>query len=151
MYLIVTGHDEPIFNECYSNKLDLSRAEYLKEFDADKNGPIHNQIWAINAMYKFHNNLYKLNQYHCKKCNEMWPSIHNECHTCSLLKLQDQHMFTDHNNMDPKLDYLPVNVKHLFESLTMVEEMLIAPILPFMCIHRTSSGKYLSKVIFVNM
>ena len=91
-------------------------------------------------MHKFHNSLYELKQYYCEKCKEMWPTCKNECSTCSKLSLSDKNMFTEYNNMDPCLLLLPNNIKSMLENLTMVEEMLTYPVLPFMAIHRTSRG-----------
>ena len=53
------------------------------EFDAEKNGPLHQQKWAIDEMKKFNDYMYTYNQYFCLNCHEMWPSTLSKCIQCS--------------------------------------------------------------------
>jgi len=52
--------------------------------------------------------------------------------------------------MNPQLDILPPYIKKLFEELTMVEEMLLTPILTVMSICRLKSGQLLSRGYVAN-
>ena len=52
----------------------VSKTEYLDQFDVDKNGPLHEQVWCREAMRKFHLDMLKYNQGHCLNCRELWPT-----------------------------------------------------------------------------
>jgi hypothetical protein len=42
--------------------------------------------------------------------------------------------------MIPNIDKLPFEIQHAFEKLTMIEEILIAPVLAIMSIYRLPNG-----------
>ncbi len=114
-------------------------------FDAEKFGPIHTQPWAIRASENFHNKLKQFNQFHCMNCHEMWPTNTMICKQCKKNPL----LLSTQNNMIPNYD-MPMNVKKAFEELTMVEEMLISPILPIMSVYRLPGGQMMSRGFVAN-
>ncbi len=67
-------------------------------------------------MDKFHEKIETLKQHFCLNCNEMWPNTKEQCATCKKYKMA----FTEANDMKPNLDDLPLEIKKLFEELTMV-------------------------------
>lgn len=52
--------------------------------------------------------------------------------------------------MIPGIDLLPDDIKQDFENLTMVEEMLISPIIPIMSIHRLQGGAMIQRGYVAN-
>ncbi|CAF0951603.1 unnamed protein product [Brachionus calyciflorus] len=98
----------------------VQKRTYLKEFDAQKNGDLHDQQWVKDEMKNFYKNMDNLQQFYCSNCTELWPRD------------------------------LPDTVKSLFEILTMIEEMLIAPIIPIMSVYRLSSGALASRGFCAN-
>ncbi len=102
------------------------------------------QQWVKNKIKKFQLELSKINQYHCPKCNEMWPTSNNVCQTC---KYDKDGKFTRENNMIPLLDelnQLDPNIQNDLEQMTQIEEMLISPIAPMMSVHRLPNGQLLN-------
>jgi hypothetical protein len=97
-------------------------------------------------MEEFHNKLAKMKNFYCTNCGEMWPTNTEICQTCR----KNEKLFTVENDMKPDLDELPPNIKLLFEQLTMVEEMLISPILTVMSIFRLPGGQLLSRGYVAN-
>ena len=41
------------------------KTEYMDQFDAAKNGPLHEQVWCSEAMRRFHLDMLNYNQGHC--------------------------------------------------------------------------------------
>jgi hypothetical protein len=87
-------------------------------------------------MNKFNKNIYELNQFFCANCCELWPSVVNYCVQCR----KDKILFSQANDMIPNIDKLPFEIQHAFEKLTMIEEILIAPVLAIMSIYRLPNG-----------
>jgi hypothetical protein len=112
----------------------------LEEFNSQKNGPLHEQTWALNKMKKFVNKIYSLNQFYCISCKESWPSYVTYCKKC-----QKSNIYTAGNNMDPLIDIMPNHIKKVFESATFLEQLLISPIIPVMSVYRLSSGHLVNK------
>ena len=52
----------------------LSKTKYLDQFDAAKNGPLHEQVWCCKAMRRYHLDMQKYNQGHCPNCRELCPT-----------------------------------------------------------------------------
>ncbi|RNA27124.1 ATP-dependent DNA helicase PIF1, partial [Brachionus plicatilis] len=119
---------------------------YLKEFDSSKNGPLHEQQWAKKEFQNYYNNMDKLNQFYCNNCHELWPTTLSYCKQCK----DDSIKYSRENDMVPTLDDLPEDIKFQFENLTMIEEMLISPIIPVMSIIRLSSGALASRGFCAN-
>jgi len=129
-----------IFDE--SNKKSL----YLKEFDSNKNNHIHEQDWYAAEIGMFNTNINKLNPYFCNKCHELWPNESKICETCKRSK----NKYCQFNSMNPNIDQLPDNIKKHIEQITMIEEMLISPILGVMSICRLPGGQLISKGYVAN-
>ncbi len=123
----------------------VSRDQYIKEFDSSKNGQLHEQDWIGPEIDKFHQNLSKLNTFFCINCKEYWPTISSICSTCNK-----NNFYTKSNLMDPSLQNVPDNIKKHFENITMVEEMLISPVLAVMSIYRLPGGQLISKGYVAN-
>ncbi len=94
------------------------------------------QRWAQREMHEFHRACRKLKQHHCDHCKTLWPSENATCITCK----KEFEKFSIENEMVPNFELLPFDVQLAFENLTMVEEMLIAPIQPIMSVFRLPSG-----------
>ncbi|CAF1109526.1 unnamed protein product [Brachionus calyciflorus] len=99
---------------------NMTKEKYLCEFDSEKNGPLNNQDWT------------KDNLNYCSQCKD------------------DPVKYSRDNNMVPGLDDLPLDIKPFFEKLTMVEEMLIAPIIPIMSVYRLHGGALSSRGFCAN-
>ena len=52
----------------------VTKTEYLDQFDAAKNGLLHEQVWCREAMQRFHLDIRKYNQGHCSNFRELWPT-----------------------------------------------------------------------------
>ena len=98
---------------------------------------MHKQSWVKKQVKKFQEELRKINQYHCPKCHQYWPTAKSQCLTCHADK---QEKFSRANMMIPLLDELPKQIQKDFEELTQIEEMLISPFCPMMSVYRLSSG-----------
>ncbi|RNA34788.1 ATP-dependent DNA helicase PIF1 [Brachionus plicatilis] len=114
----------------------LDKEKYIKEFDSSKNGPLHEQDWVQNEFDKYYQNIDELKQFYCTNCHELWPTKTNYCQQCK----DDKIKYSKENDMVPGIDDLPDEIKIHFEELTMIEEMVISPILPIMSVYRLSGG-----------
>ena len=113
---------------------------------AQENGPIHDQDWCKSEIEKFYSRMNQLQSYHCLNCKELWPTSNNSCETCK----KDKEKFTIKNNMDPCHDKLPNHIKNHIHNITMIEEMLISPILSVMTICRLPGGQLVNKGYIAN-
>jgi hypothetical protein len=52
----------------------ISKEKYLEEFDSLRNGKLHKQSWVKKQVKKFQEELRKINQHHCPKCHQYWPT-----------------------------------------------------------------------------
>ena len=77
----------------------------------------------------------------------MWPSILNYCLQCSIDPLK----FSKQNDMVPEIDTIPIIIRSNLESLTMIEEILISPILSVMSVFRLPNGALISRVFIANL
>ena len=118
----------------------------MKNFDQNKDGPLHEQIWVKKEIENFDRKIYGLKQQFCHNCHEMWPSTESICKQCRSNPLK----FSERNNMLPQIENLPDNIKADFEQLTMVEEMLISPILAVMSIYRLPGGALINRGFCAN-
>lgn len=140
-----SGQPEPLINENLQNQ-QTTKEIFLKQFDYKKHGLLDQQEWAKIEALKFHENVREFKPYFCEKCQELWPTKNNKCDTCCSFKKK----FTSENDMDPCLQDLPDDIKIVFDELTMVEEMLISPIIPIMSVYRLSGGQLISRGCVVN-
>ena len=97
-------------------------------------------------MKNFYKNMDNLQKFYCSNCTELWLSKIKYCLQCK----EDNVKFSKENDMVPNLGDLPDTVKYLFERLTMIEEMLIAPIIPIMSVYRLSKGALASRGFSAN-
>ncbi|RNA36050.1 ATP-dependent DNA helicase pif1 [Brachionus plicatilis] len=77
----------------------------------------------------------QLNNYQCPNCKELRPSLIPKCSQCNNNDHEKFIKYSEQNDMLPSFDDIPIEIKKLFEELTMIEEMLIAPILAVMQIY----------------
>ncbi len=117
-----------------------NQQDYLKEFDINKNGHIYEQSWAKSNMNKFHKSV-EFFISHCTICKEAWPLKSKPrspdsyiCSRCSRDKKSPK-KFSHENAM------IPSAVPHELQSLTQVEEMLIARALPIMRVYIKPGGQ----------
>jgi hypothetical protein len=108
------------------------KAKYLKEFNSNKNGPLHDQDWFKEGFIKYHEEMAALKQLYCSNCTEMWPSKINYCIQCNV----DSVKFSKENDMVPDLDNSPLEIKRHLENLTMIEGIVISPILSVMSVYK---------------
>ena len=118
----------------------------MKRFDAASDGPLHQQPWVKKEIENFDKQIYSLKQHFCSNCHELWPSIENVCVQCRKNSLK----FSKLNNMVPDLDILPYEIKQALENLTMVEEMLVSPILAVMSVYRLPGGALINRGFCAN-
>ncbi|CAF1045128.1 unnamed protein product [Brachionus calyciflorus] len=120
--------------------------KYLKEFNCHANGPLHEQKWAKEKMKNFNIGMDEIKQYYCDNCHELWPSKLNYCLQCKIDKIK----YSKANDMIPGIDELDFVQKKSFEDLTMIEEMLISPILVVMSVFRLPGGAIATKGFCAN-
>ena len=118
----------------------VSKAAYLKEFDVEKNGPLHDQDWAKHNMKQFHKSM-QYATYQCSICKEAWPIKTKPkcpsryiCIRCRRDKSTPK-KFSDANAM------IPGSVPSELQGLSQTEEMLIARALPVMRIYIKPGGQ----------
>jgi hypothetical protein len=88
----------------------------------------------------------ELKQHFCNNCNELWPTTYDCCLQCK----KDPVKFSKINDMIPGISDLEQDIKKEFEELTMIEEMLISPILAIMSVYRLPSGALTSRGFCAN-
>ena len=129
-------------NECDSRSSTnlTDKNQYLREFDADKNGELHLQQWAKVNMSKFHKSL-KYTILQCTICKEAWPlkatkrsRTNYVCMRCTRDKKCPQ-AFSSENSLTPS------KVPPQLQGLTQTEEMLIARALPIMRVYIKPGGQ----------
>lgn len=110
-------------------------------------------------MKKFHNDLKKSQSRHCIVCKELWPTSENneneEEYTCRRCEKENQtedkfHKFGIENDMIRDLTTIPDYIQIHFANLTMLEEMLLSPVLPIMTVYRLPSGGNVSRGFVAN-
>lgn len=119
---------------------------YLDEFNSTKYGPLHKQPWVKEEIMRFHRNVREYYSLYCNNCSELWPTTKSKCETCELYGQK----FNTTNDMNPLHNNLELSIKTDLYDLTMIEEMLISPILPIMSIYRLSGGQLVSKGSVIN-
>ena len=129
-------------NECDSRSSTnlTDKNQYLREFDADKNGELHLQQWAKVNMSKFHKSL-KYTTLQCTVCKEAWPlkatkrsRTNYVCMRCTRDKKCPK-AFSSENSLTPS------KVPPQLQGLTQTEEMLIARALPIMRVYIKPGGQ----------
>lgn len=126
--------------------LDYHRKYYLKSSNSKIQGPIHEQPWVKPIVQEFLNKLNTYNQFYCDNCKESWPSNLNYCVHCTL----DNKKFSHLNLMDPQFEKLPQKIKQDLESMTLLEELLISPVVAIMQVFRLTTGQYLHRGYIAN-
>ncbi|CAF1086025.1 unnamed protein product [Brachionus calyciflorus] len=124
----------------------VSKEIYLKEFNADKNGPLHKQPWVTQEIKKFHESMREYESFYCNDCSELWPTKLAKCETCYAAPKR----YTNFNDMNPDHHLLNDEIKKCLYNLTMIEEMLISPILPVMSVYHLTGGQLVSKGFVIN-
>lgn len=108
---------------------------------------LHSNDICFDKLRKFHETISRHKPFYCQTCHELWPSDLDKCTTCSKFGAS---LFSEENAMNPRFDCIPAGVKVQFEQLSMVEEMLISPILPVMSIYRLPNGSLVSRGYVAN-
>jgi hypothetical protein len=71
----------------------------------------------------------------CIICKELWPTRAKDygslIYKCSVCK-KDPIKFSSANDMDPEFEKIPHEIRKLLSECTLVEEMLISPVIPVM-------------------
>ena len=118
--------------------------QYLDTFN-NENGELHQQKFFQTNLEKYLKKLDKFKLIHCEVCRENWPRLdHNpQCKRCT--SEIDQPHFGKSNGMVRDHTAIPMNIRLLLDELTMVEEMLLSPILPIMTVVRLATGEVKSK------
>ena len=126
--------------ECSQVRNAADKEMYLSQFEGQKNGPIHEQKWAIKNMQSFHNSM-KFKIHRCNICFEAWPlsekSKTKEPYICSRC-VRDKNAvkkFSVQNNMIPS--QVPIEL----QGLTQLEEMLIARVFPVISVYTKPGGQ----------
>ena len=117
---------------------EINQHDYLNMFDNTDNGGIEEQCWAKANINKFNKSV----QYivcQCTVCQEAWPLKSKPrtpytCSRCSRDKISPK-KFSCENSM------IPSCVPHELQSLTQIEEMLIARALPIMRVYIKPGGQ----------
>ena len=129
-------------NECDSRSSTnlTDKNQYLREFDADKNGELHLQQWAKVNTSRFHKSL-KYTTLQCTICKEAWPlkttkrsRTNYVCLRCTRDKKCPK-AFSRENSLTPS------KVPPQLQGLTQTEEMLIARALPIMRVYIKPGGQ----------
>ncbi|RNA07296.1 ATP-dependent DNA helicase PIF1 [Brachionus plicatilis] len=136
----------PITNIAPKDSSSITKETYLKEFNSLKYGPLHKQPWVLYEIQKFHTSVREYETFYCTNCSELWPTKLAKCETCHSYK----NKFTSHNDMNPNHHLLIDEVKKCLYNLTMIEEMLISPILPVMSVYRLTGGQLVTKGYVIN-
>ena len=100
-------------------------------------------------MDNFYKTINNLKTFFCDLCNQLWPTTKNKCETCYKTRTLNRR-FTRYNEMVPNICNLPNKIKNHIENITMIEEMLISPILAVMTICRLPGGQLISKGYVAN-
>lgn len=138
----VEGNQLPSAHAIHNTNMthNISKTTYLNEFDALKNGGLHDQCWAKCNMEQFHKSM-QYSIFQCTVCKEAWP-INTKpkcpasyvCLRCSRDKNTPK-KFCDANAMIPR----PIPIE--LQGLTQTEEMLIARALPIMRVYIKPGGQ----------
>lgn len=153
------NNNEGNLQESIRQTRNVSRQEYLDSFNAHENGPLHDQPYVQKCMKKFHNDLKKYQSRHCNVCKELWPTSENNenedeytCRRCEKEKKSEDkfHKFGIDNDMIRDLTTIPDHIQIHFANLSMLEEMLLSPVLPIMTVYRLPSGGNVSRGFVAN-
>ena len=116
-----------------------------QETEEETEHELHQQKFFQTNLEKYLKKLDKFKLIHCEVCRENWPRLdHNpQCKRCT--SEIDQPHFGKSNGMVRDHTAIPMNIRLLLDELTMVEEMLLSPILPIMTVVRLATGEVKSK------
>ena len=112
---------------------DINKADYLKQFNISTYGHIHEQKWAQKKYFRI-SFIHPAINFHCTICQEAWPdkskSIIKQSYVCTRCARDKSvpRKFSDKDFM------IPSAVPRQLQSLTQMEEMLIARALPVMSV-----------------
>ncbi len=58
--------------------------DYLKTFNEEISGPLHEQAWVQDEFSRFNDQMDSLKQFFCSNCHELWPTSEPECKQCKI-------------------------------------------------------------------
>lgn len=152
----------------------------MEAFDEVLNGPLHEQNFVKDSMQNYFQELHNLNQRHCTICKELWPTteklLEGTEYICWRCKRYDKrttprnttviegenedsdefdieagfHTFGVENDMIRNMDKVPIDIQIHLRKMTMIEEMLVAAVLPIMTVYRLPCGKNVSRGFVAN-
>ena len=145
------------------------RAEFLANFNAAQDGELIEQPWVIEEIKKFHQHMEKYNCGHCSICKELWPTLDGnwsaDDYVCSQCKKNrtkyptllclcfhcaHYDRFSAENDM-VRTGVVPDHIKRLLREMTMIEEMLLSPVIPIMTLYRINGlGRRVARGFCVN-
>src|SRR5687767_7651670 len=103
-------------------------------------------------MKEYHNELDKYNTVHCNICHEMWPTKgknwNEERYICQRCQ-QNPIKFSNENDLIPDQS-LSFEICCALHQLTMVEEVLLSPVLPIMSVFQLPSGHHVQQGFIAN-
>ena len=136
---------------------ELSQRKYLEQFDEDMNGPLHEQDFVKRNMKLFHDKQSSYVLLQCQQCKCRWyaPSIcrndeHYMCKECDdeARKNIREPWYTPKWGIENKT--IPGPPPLWAQGLTVIEEMLVSPILPVMTVFTVRGGAYKFKGNSIN-
>ena len=131
-----------------------SQEEYLRVFNFEENGPLHQQDFIKVNMRAFHDDISSYAQRHCSVCRELWPTPVQDCSSYVCNRCQRDRGITKKfslaNDMVPDLSAIPTDVRIALRKLTAIEQMLLSPVLPIMSVYRLASGGNVSRGYVAN-
>ncbi|RNA19260.1 hypothetical protein BpHYR1_012319 [Brachionus plicatilis] len=86
----------------------MSKDQYLKQFNENKNGPLHGQKWVIEELKEFYSSLKKFDPFFA-----------------TIVMNYGQLNTKDTNDIIPGHHLLTDDIKKCFFDLTMIEEMYV--------------------------
>ena len=108
-------------------------------------------------MKKFHDDMAKYNQHQCTVCKELWPTkevpatSNYICPTCKKERNDGVFKFSLENDMIRDYSKIPDVIQQHLRELTMMEEMLLSPVLPVMTVYRLKTGGNVSRGFVANL
>ena len=121
----------------------MSKKDYLFSFNSSLYGPLHVQPFVFNHLKAFHSELAQLQQQHCRHCRELWPTREAVakpfiCDRCQ--KHSDFNPFGIQNDMVRDFSSIPLNIQIHLRELTIIEEILLSPVVSIMSVYKLPTG-----------
>ncbi len=135
-------YDEAFMKERDRPFNEVDHSAFLKTFDEAAHGAAHKQAQIKEDALKFCNSQSKYQFRRCSRCHVGWfvnerlkdKLDEYKCRSCRRSK-KYQEKFSEENNM------IPGQPPTWAQDLTQMEEMIVAPILPFMLVHQLKGGQ----------